>query len=114
MSPRDWRFGLAERIESIWDRVGSGDDSMGTSSRVVRDVVRDPNKSHDEMTNPERRRRCNFGKWYREKKLEMSTLDVLSFCSLNDPMLFDRVSFPLAVIEEMTWLRSPVSSAVLR
>jgi hypothetical protein len=66
---------LEERIESIWDRVGRGDSSMAVSERVVKDVTRDPNKSHDEMMNPEveRSRRCNLGKWYREKKLEMST-----------------------------------------
>jgi hypothetical protein len=29
-STRDWRFGLAERIESIWDRVGRGDSSMAS------------------------------------------------------------------------------------
>jgi hypothetical protein len=51
-STRDWRFGLAERIESIWDRVGRGDRSMAVSERVVRDVIRDPNKSHDEMLHP--------------------------------------------------------------
>jgi hypothetical protein len=70
---------LAEIIESIWDRVGGSDRSLDVSERAVRVVVRDPNKSHDEMLNPERSRRCNLGKWYRERKLEMSTLDPRAF-----------------------------------
>ena len=48
---------------------------MDVRERVVRVVIRDHSKFHDEMLNPERSRRCNSGKWYREKKLETSTLD---------------------------------------
>jgi hypothetical protein len=51
-STRDWRFGLAERIENVWDRVGKGNGSLTASERVVRDVIRDLNQSHDEMVYP--------------------------------------------------------------
>jgi hypothetical protein len=106
-SVRDWRFGLAERIESIWDTFWRGDPQMDENERVVRDVVRDPNKSHDEMLHPQRLRCCSLGKWYREKKLEMSTHDRPPFRNMSDSMLFDRVSSPLVVMEEMTELRIP-------
>ena len=61
-SRRDWRLGLAERIESIWARVGRSDGSSDVSERMVRDVARDLNKSHDEMLNLERPRCRNLGK----------------------------------------------------
>ena len=98
---------MAERIESIWDRVGRSDELKGVSERVVRDVVRDPNKPHDEILQSQRLRECNLGKWYREKNSETSTLDPLLFCSMNDSMLLERVPFLLLmVMEEMMELRS--------
>ena len=97
---------MAERIESIWDRVGRGESWMVASERVVRDVIRDFNKSHDEMLHPKRSRRCNLGKWYREKKSEMSTLDGLTSHNTNDSTLLDRVPSSLVIMEEMTELRS--------
>ena len=52
-SASSWRRGLEERIEISWDRVGVVDDSRPAArSRVVRAVVRDPNKSHDEILHP--------------------------------------------------------------
>ena len=97
---------MAERIESIWDRVGRGDCLMYVSERLVSDVVRELNKSHDEMPNPERSRCRNLGKWYREKKSEMSTFDLPVLCDMNDSMRFNRVSSPLVMMEEMMELRS--------
>jgi hypothetical protein len=106
-SLRDLRLGLAERIESIWGRVGREDCLQFVSTRVVRDVVRDSIKSHDEMLNPGRSRHCSLGEWYWEKKSETSTLlDMLQFHNMNDSALFDRVSSPLVVVKEMMELRS--------
>jgi hypothetical protein len=78
---------------------------LDVSERAVRVVVRDPNKSHDEMLDPERSRRCNLGKWYRERKLVMSTLDPRALSSTNDSTLIDLVS-PLLVMEEMMELKA--------
>ena len=65
---------MEQRIETSWDRVGAMDDIvLAVRSRVVRAVVRDPSKSHDEILHPKRRRHFNFGRWYREKKPETST-----------------------------------------
>jgi hypothetical protein len=98
---------LAERIESTWYRVGRSDHSQFLSERVVRDVAHDSNKSHDEMLRPKRWRHCNLGKWYREKKSEMSTLsDLLVFRNMNDSALLDQISSPSGVTEEMTESRS--------
>ena len=107
-SARCWRFGLAERIESIWDGVGRGDRWQCMRERVVSDVIRDSNKSHDEMLHPKRRRCCNLGKWYREKKAETSTIVVDGLpplCMINDSMLIERGSSPLLTIAEMAQLR---------
>jgi hypothetical protein len=46
---RHWRFGLAERIESILDMVGRVDDLMPMSEMVVKGVVRDSNKSRGKL-----------------------------------------------------------------
>jgi hypothetical protein len=82
---------------------------MLVSERMVRDAARDSNKSHDEMLHPKRRIRCSLGKWYREKKLEMSTSsDQPVFRNMNDSTLFDRISSPLVMMEETTELRSSV------
>ena len=58
-----------EDRKHLGSRVGKGDRSQLSSERVVRDVVRDSNKSHDEMLCPKRWRHCNLGKWSRGKKL---------------------------------------------
>ena len=99
---------MEERIESNWDRVGVMGDSMSASSRVVKAAVRDPNKPHDEIPHPTRRRDFNFGRWYREKKSETSTtsLPPLLWSILNDSTPFDRVASPSVTIEERTELRS--------
>ena len=105
---------MAERIESIWDRVGRGDGSVAASERVVRDVIRDFNKSHDEMLHLESSRRYNLGNWYRERKSEMSTLGSPPFRNMSDSMLIDRLSSPSTIIEEMIGLRSPLVLMPLR
>jgi hypothetical protein len=105
-SQRDWRLGLAERTESVWDSVGRGDRSSDASERVVRGVNCDLNKSHDGILIFGRSRRRGLGKWYREVKLEMSTFDTLLFSIMNDSTLIGGVSSPLVMTEEMTELRS--------
>ena len=52
-STRFWRRGLEERIEHSWDTVGMGDSPLGARSRVVRVMVFDFNKSHDDTPHPE-------------------------------------------------------------
>jgi hypothetical protein len=99
---------LEERIESNWDRVGMGDGSMAVSSRVVRAVVCDFSRSHEEILHLRRRRHLNFWRWYREKKVETSTIELLMLCTMNDSTLIDRVSSPSVTIEERTELRCPV------
>ena len=106
---------MEERIESRSDRVGVMGDSTPVSSRVVRVVVRDFSKSHDEILHPTRRRRLNFGRWYREKKSEISTILLpLPFSIMNDSTPFGRVSSPWVTIEEMTELTSLVAKNPVR
>ena len=107
---------MEERTETSCDRVGVMDDSvLAVRSRVVRAVVRDPNKSHDEILHPKRRRYFNFGRRYREKKLETSTIVLTPlFWTMNDTTLFDRVSSPSVMIEEMTESRSSTLRQLLR
>jgi hypothetical protein len=96
-------LGLAERIESNWDKVGMGDRRQFVSEREVRDVVRDSNKSHDEMLHSKRWRRRNLGKLYREKKSETSTMsDLPRFRNMNDTGPFDWGPSLLVIMEEMT------------
>jgi len=47
--------------------------SLESILRVIRVVICDFSKSHDEILHPERWRQRNFGEWYREKKAETST-----------------------------------------
>ena len=82
---------------------------MPLSSRVVRAMVRDLTKSHDEIVHPERRRNCSLGRRYREKNAEISTGEPPLFSTMNDFTLFDRVASPSVTIEEMTELRNPVA-----
>ena len=103
-SERSWRRGFKERIESSWDGVWVG-DARWPSLRVVRVVIRDFSKSHDEMLHPSRRRWRNFGKWYREKKAETSTVGPRVVSTMNDSTLLDRVSSPSTTIEDMMELR---------
>ena len=42
--------------------------SLESILRVIRVVICDFSKSHDEILHPERWRQRNFGEWYREKK----------------------------------------------
>ena len=72
---RFWRRGLEERIESSWDTVGGGDMLLGVRSRVVRAVVFDFNKPHDDIVHPEKWRYFSFGRRWRAKKSEMSTVE---------------------------------------
>ena len=53
-SARSWRRGLEERIETSWDRVGLNGQSLVVSSRVVKTVVCDSSKPHDEILHPTR------------------------------------------------------------
>ena len=48
-STRHWRFGLTKRIEGILDMVRRGDGLMPMSERMVRDVIRDSNKSRGKL-----------------------------------------------------------------
>ena len=106
---------MDERIESSWDRVWEGDASLPASSRVVRAVVCDSSKPHDEILYPKRRRHFNFGRWYPEKKAEtLTNSSKPSLRTMNDSTLVDRVSSPLLTIEEMTELRSPFAQVPLR
>ena len=66
---------MEERIEHSWDTVGMGDSSLGARSRVVRVMVFDFNKSHDDTPHPERQRHFNSGKQWRAKKSEASTVE---------------------------------------
>ena len=106
---------MEERIETSWDRVGViGDSGSVVSSRVVRAVVRDPNKSNDEIQHPERRRHFSFGRWYREKKPVTSMLLPLLCLTMNDSILFKRVPSSSVTIKEMTKLRRSALQKPLR
>ena len=105
--------GLEERIERIWDMVGTGEGSLKSKDRVVKLDVCDTVMmgSHDEIMQPSSLRRRNFEKrlWVRNSETSTGAGEFPLPPSTIDRMPLGRISSRFGVNEEMMEPRSSES-----